>query len=458
MISLSHFIQFILLPFLDFNKDILNNLLHNSKFFIYVLQLENNYFFVNRSNNVLYNIFNQFNNKGFNFTKKFKPIKIIEITEEVLIDDLKNKTIEIMLQFGWKYVRGYIWKQEFLISPPNIIKKLLKNNKFCNNNNFDNNNSENIIDNNNFDNNNPENIIDNNIEDDIEELNKLMIINFKKNEEFYINYSKSKNNKCNFINCNKNAFYNFIYSNKPLFCFKHKLNNMVRFGISRCFNIYCMKNALYNVPNSIKPLYCRIHKEYNMINIFATFCKTPFCDTQITDKFKGYCSYCFMNVYPEDPYSINYKIKQKSVFDFLKNTFPTLPFIFDKKIRNGISYRKPDVFLDLNHQIIIIEIDEYQHIRYDLSCENKRLMEISLDTNHRPIIFIRFNPDEYSFNNTKIPSCWKINKNGSCSLFNSNDWKKRLFILKNEILYWLNNISLKTILIKYLFFNEEINL
>ena len=36
----------------------------------------------------------------------------------------------------------------------------------------------------------------------------------------------------------------------------------------------------------------------------------------------------------------------------------------------------------------------------------------------------------------------------------NNDWKKRLFILKNEIIYWLNNINHKTIFIKYLFFNE----
>ena len=191
-----------------------------------------------------------------------------------------------------------------------------------------------------------------------------------------------------------------------------------------------------------------------MINIFSKICKTPFCNTQITDKFNGYCSYCFMNVYPLDPFCINYKMKQKSVFDFLLKTFPTLPFIFDKKITNGISNRRPDVFLDLNHQIIIVEIDEYQHIRYDISCENKRLFEISLDTNHRPIIFIRFNPDQYILNNTKIPSCWKLNKNGSCSLFNLNDWNNRLFILKYELQYWLNNISMKTILIKYLFFNE----
>ena len=59
------------------------------------------------------------------------------------------------------------------------------------------------------------------------------------------------------------------------------------------------------------------------------------------------------------------------------------------------SKRRPDLFLDLGYQILIIEIDENQHLDYDCSCENKRIMELSQDVGHKPIVFIRFNPDEY---------------------------------------------------------------
>ena len=69
--------------------------------------------------------------------------------------------------------------------------------------------------------------------------------------------------------------------------------------------------------------------------------------------------------------------------------------MYDKKIQDGCSTRRPDLFLDLGYQIIIIEIDENQHIDYDCSCENKRIMELSQDVGHRPIVFIRFNPDDY---------------------------------------------------------------
>ena len=65
---------------------------------------------------------------------------------------------------------------------------------------------------------------------------------------------------------------------------------------------------------------------------------------------------------------------------------------------------------------IIVEIDENQHIDYDCSCENKRMMELSQDVGHRPIIFIRFNPDDYMKGNKKISSCWVNNKQGKCNI------------------------------------------
>jgi len=38
---------------------------------------------------------------------------------------------------------------------------------------------------------------------------------------------------------------------------------------------------------------------------------------------------------------------------------------------------------------IIIEVDENKHTDYDCSCEHKRLMELSQDLQHRPIVLSR---------------------------------------------------------------------
>jgi hypothetical protein len=85
-------------------------------------------------------------------------------------------------------------------------------------------------------------------------------------------------------------------------------------------------------------------------------------------------------------------------------------------------------------------------------------MEISQDLGHRPIIFIRFNPDEYLNENENITSCWTYNKYGISVVKKSKikEWNERLIKLENEINYWLNpsNISDKTINIINLFYDR----
>jgi len=83
---------------------------------------------------------------------------------------------------------------------------------------------------------------------------------------------------------------------------------------------------------------------------------------------------------------------------------------------DGCSKKRPDLFLDLGFQVLIVEIDENGHHGYDNLCENKRVMELSKDVEHRTELYLfGFNPDGYTDKNEKkIPSCWCINKQGVC--------------------------------------------
>ena len=105
--------------------------------------------------------------------------------------------------------------------------------------------------------------------------------------------------------------------------------------------------------------------------------------------------------------------------------------------------------------IIIVEIDENKHNNYDCSCENKRLMELSKDNGHRPIVFIRFNPDGYTNEKgDKISSCWKLNKLGVITIPKNklDEWNKRIENLKDTIQYWVDNPNEKTVEIIELFY------
>lgn len=110
-----HFIQY-----LDETIDNLN--LYKNH--IYILELERNHYYVGRTNNILTRLYQHFHSQGANYTQKYKPIKIIEIKEEKTEMDETITTLECMLKYGWKQVRGAGWCQTKLMHQPKILEKI----------------------------------------------------------------------------------------------------------------------------------------------------------------------------------------------------------------------------------------------------------------------------------------------------------------------------------------------
>jgi hypothetical protein len=270
--------------------------------------------------------------------------------------------------------------------------------------------------------------------------------------------------RCINENCDKIASFNFIDQTKVLYCAEHKLTDMtdIHNRTKKCKSDNCNIIACFNYPNLKQGLYCYSHKLENMIDVknVKLNCKSDMCDTRISnDKYKGYCLRCFVYLYPYEPNARNYKTKEVYISNYIHNNFKDINIIIDKNINGGCSNRRPDILIDLNTHIIIVEIDENQHKTYDDTCENKRLMEISADLGHPNIIFIRFNPDNFiNKNNQKISSCWKINKEGICILKKDkiNEWNQRVLTLKYRIEHWINNIPDKHITIEKIYFDGYI--
>jgi hypothetical protein len=243
---------------------------------------------------------------------------------------------------------------------------------------------------------------------------------------------------------------NFNYVGlKAEYCKKCKLVDMV----DTHHHIWCFcgttQSPLYNLEG-LPPRYCSSCKLEGMVDTHHKMCKTHLCNTRVLEKYDGYCLRCYINIFPDKPVAKNYKTKEFAVVEYVKSIFPNVTWFSDKIIKEGCSKRRPDILLDLGYQIIIIEVDENQHIDYDCSCENKRIMELSQDLGHRPIVFIRFNPDEYvDSTSQKITSCWGINKSGICVVKKTHkkEWTSRLDSLREQINYWMHpeNMTNKTI-------------
>jgi hypothetical protein len=271
-------------------------------------------------------------------------------------------------------------------------------------------------------------------------------------------------------NCLNNAYFN-LDGQLEKYCFTHKTDEMInmypktvndksqkgfqRSRISICQYENCNTHSCYNYSGTSKSRFCAKHKHDFMVNVKVNRCKSEFCDNPCSKKYREYCSHCFIHLFPDMIPSRNYKTKEYEIKQFVINTFPSYNWICDKTINKGSSRRRPDMLLELDNQIIIIEIDENQHMYYDCSCQNKRIMELSQDVNFRNIIFIRFNPDAYlDAHGNKIKSCWNVTQTGMLKV-NEKELHDRLTVLRTQIEYWLLNSSSKMIETIELFYNQN---
>ena len=263
---------------------------------------------------------------------------------------------------------------------------------------------------------------------------------------------------CLFEGCTTRPCYNLPGNTNGIYCLKHKKEDMINVIDKRCLFEGCTTIPCYNLPGNTNGIYCLKHKKEDMINVIDKRCKTPLCDIISNDKYRGYCFSCFVHTFPDEPNSRNYKTKEKYTTDYIKEKISNVDWVVDRKVYDGCSRRRPDLYLDLGYQVLVVEIDENQHTNYDCSCENKRLMEISQDIGHRPLIFIRFNPDDYVSGENKITSCWVLDGNGICTVKKSKkkEWEERLTILEYQIRYWLDpeNKTDKTVEVVQLYYDQ----
>ena len=200
-------------------------------------------------------------------------------------------------------------------------------------------------------------------------------------------------------------------------------------------------------------------KENGTVNLYVKLCEN--CKTvSASKKYDNHCLRCFIYLFPDKPVIRNYKTKETAAANFITENFPNFTWNIDKKVEDGCSRRRPDLMCDLGYQVLIVEVDENQHDTYDCSCENKRIMQISQDIGHRPLIFIRFNPDDYiDCSGNNIASCWTTTaKTGIIKIKNNDEWSKRLHLLKETIEYWTNeeNKTEKTVETIQLFYDQNI--
>ena len=119
--------------------------------------------------------------------------------------------------------------------------------------------------------------------------------------------------------------------------------------------------------------------------------------------------------------------------------------------------RRPDFMFDLGGWVVIVEVDEHQHKTNAPECEQRRMTEI-FATVGRPVVFIRFNPDDYvDADGTTMESPWKtnpVNHRTEVPARCTDDWERRLARLRDSVEFHTATPPTKDITVDALFYDH----
>jgi hypothetical protein len=187
--------------------------------------------------------------------------------------------------------------------------------------------------------------------------------------------------------CGKNATRGMPGQRLPSRCRDHAEDGMYDMKNKKCEE--CIKQKVRNPPQSTfgffgKPATrCIDHKEDGMVDV-----KHPLCKNCRKNNIRE-GELCFDCKPREERKG---KERELAVVDFLRDN--GIEFIHDRYCGEKNGNYKPDIKIDCASHLVMVEIDEKQHASYGEQEENWRMIQIA-ETEKKPCIFIRYNPDKF---------------------------------------------------------------
>ena len=126
-----------------------------------------------------------------------------------------------------------------------------------------------------------------------------------------------------------------------------------------------------------------------------------------------------------------YEEKQKLVFESLRENFSELDMRFNHRL-GRLGSIKPDIVIEVNDWAMIVEVDEFQHKKYERDGEDDRLEQLR-DHFNIPLKVVRFNPDP-------------------CSMKDERDFEERLEVLNEHVRNSIEVAPLRDVEIDYVCF------
>ena len=256
---------------------------------------------------------------------------------------------------------------------------------------------------------------------------------------------------CKFDDCNIQANFGKPGSKLAEYCKTHSPNDYIDIKSKKCIHPNCNIIAIFGKPGSKLAEYCKTHSPNDYIDIKNKKCIHPNCNIIANYNYPGFskeyckthslkrmicnplskpkeediqCAYCNISIHYNELYCSSCKkyiqlgnktVKRKEKELEIKSLLEEheIKFYHDVIVKDGCSKKRPDFIIPNNWGNIVLEIDEFQHIRktYSCECEITRMKQIYQDIGEQNCLFIRYNPDSYKTLNENKPISKNERKN-----------------------------------------------
>ena len=196
------------------------------------------------------------------------------------------------------------------------------------------------------------------------------------------------NAKCG--KCEKHAAYGHP-CNPRTTCRIHKEAGMIYRPRARCCFENCNNVATHGTR---EPLHCEEHRTEGDVNLVERTC--PKCGT-IDVIIEGLCvNFCGLS---EQHVRLRkyQKVKEVRVLALLKTDFKE-PSEYNVRVSRecgGVNAEEKEIGYDFGTHVVYVEVDENRHRSYCELGEVNRMKNIYMDGGGVPVVFIRYNPDNF---------------------------------------------------------------
>ena len=205
-----------------------------------------------------------------------------------------------------------------------------------------------------------------------------------------------KHPKC--ITCNKISASYGMPGLPATRCVTHKAENMISKPRSICNMEKCKQPAIYGVR---RPIHCAAHKTKDDINLTETRCEN--CGL-LDVCLEGLCiNTCSTSERITFEMKHRKKVKELRILAMLKCEYGD-PHEYNVRVSSkcgGKNSEEKEFGYDFGTHKMYIEVDENQHKSYCELGEINRMKNIYMDDGGIPVIFLRYNPDNYQLNGKK---------------------------------------------------------